>query len=79
MTKEKEQKLPEGWELLRFPSTIEIRDSSGAMVHAEGMPYTPVSEWDLKYGAIRRALDPCLRNPSPGMHSQNGWQLHYAR
>jgi len=60
---ESEQILPQGWELLCFPSTIEIRDNNGAIVHAEGIPYNRISKWDLKHGAIRRALEKQLARP----------------
>jgi hypothetical protein len=78
MTKAKEQVLPHGWELLRFPVTIEIRDENGVLVHAQ--PYDSLdSEWNNKHKAIERAIDPCLRsiNQTGESHAFNGWQYHY--
>jgi hypothetical protein len=69
--------LPEGWEILRFPATIEIRNDSGELVHVHPVPYNEVSLAELKHQAITFALDPCLRSACPSGHSQNGFQLHY--
>jgi len=78
--KAKEQILPQGWELLRFPATIEIRDESGKMVHAQAYDHLN-TEWNNKHNAIGRAIDPCLRsiNQTGESHAFNGWQHHYKR
>jgi hypothetical protein len=69
--------LPQGWEILRFPTTIEIRNEIGELVHAHPVPYTPISLTELKDQAIRFALDACLRSAKPTGHALNGMQLHY--
>ena len=75
----KHDKLPQDWNVYEFPSTIEVYDGSGKLIHGEGKPYRPDPDFTIDR-VVERALDPCLRSGAvdlTSLHSLNGWQLHY--